>query len=80
MRIKGHYNAHKLRPLSATIFMLSIFPKLRGRGGGTQGVEDGDEALGRSGVRPGARHVARALLLLILVSLGINALRGHIFL
>jgi len=28
MRIKGHYNAHKLWPLSATIFMLSILPKL----------------------------------------------------
>jgi len=48
MRIKGHYNAHKLWPLSATIFMLSILPKLEG--------EDGNEALRHSSDR--ARHAA----------------------
>lgn len=69
MRIKGHYNAHKLWPLSATIFMLSILPKL--------GAKMPTRLL------DAAATVLVTLLtlpLLIFISPGTNALRERIFL
>jgi len=68
MRIKGHYNAHKLWPLSATIFMLSILPKLEG--------EDGNEALRHSSDR--ARHAAHVASFNFHLT-PVQTLREHIF-
>lgn len=68
MRIKGHYNAHKLWPLSATIFMLSILPKL--------GAKMPTRLLGAAAT---VLVTPRTLPLLIFISPGTNALGERIF-